>query len=73
MYSKSENIETMLNDEADENINKPFDSLKNKHQNNVDSMKGGEVVFDYVPFLYYKCHKINHNRGGYILNPLKRK
>ena len=27
-------------------------------------MKGSEVVFDYVQLLYYKCHKINQNRGG---------
>ena len=27
-------------------------------------MKGSEFVFDYVQSLYYKCHKINPNRGG---------
>ena len=27
-------------------------------------MKGSEFVFDYVYLLYYKCHKINPNRGG---------
>ena len=28
------------------------------------------VVFDYVHVLYYKCHKINPNRGGsYIHSP----
>ena len=27
------------------------------------SMKGSEFVFDYVHFFYYKCHKINPNRG----------
>ena len=27
-------------------------------------MKGSEFVFDYVQLLYYKCHKINPNRGG---------
>ena len=26
-------------------------------------MKGSEFVFDYVHFFYYKCHKINPNRG----------
>ena len=33
-------------------------------------MKGSEFVFDYVPLLYYKYHKINPNRGGsYIDSP----
>ena len=31
-------------------------------------MKGGEFVFDYVHSLYYKCHKINPNRGGSYLD-----
>ena len=33
-------------------------------------MKVSEFVFDYVHLLYYKCHKINPNRGGlYIDSP----
>ena len=33
-------------------------------------MEGSEFVFDYVQLLYYKCHKINPNRGGsYIDSP----
>ena len=33
-------------------------------------MKGSAFVFDYVHLLYYKCHKINPNRGGlYIDSP----
>ena len=33
-------------------------------------MKGSEFVFDCVLFLYYKCHKINLNRGrSYIDSP----
>ena len=33
-------------------------------------MKGSDFVFDYVYLLYYKCHKINPNRGGsYIDSP----
>ena len=27
-------------------------------------MRGSRFVFDYVHLLYYKCHKINFNRGG---------
>ena len=61
---KSNNIKVMINDEADEVIKEPFDSLKNRYQNNLQSMKGSELVFDYVHLLYYECHKINPNRGG---------
>ena len=58
-----DNIEIMINNEADEVIKKLFDSLKNRYQSNLESMKGSEFVFDYVQLFYYKCHKINPNRG----------
>ena len=48
MHSKSDNIEIMTNDEVDEVIKQLFDSLKNRYQNDLESMKGSEVVFDYV-------------------------
>ena len=67
MHSKSDNIEIMINYEADEVIKELFDSLKNKYQNNLESMKGSEFVFDYVHLLYYKCH-LNH--GGSYKDPL---
>ena len=72
MHSKSDNIEIMTNDEADEVIKELFYSLKNRYQNNLESMKESEFVFDYVQSLYYKCHKINLNRvdhGSYIDSP----
>ena len=64
MHSKSDNTEIMISDEADEV--ELFDSLRNRYQNNLESMKGTELVFDYVHLMYYKCHKINPNRGGYV-------
>ena len=33
-------------------------------------MKGSEFVFNYVHLLYYKCHKISHNRGGSNIDAL---
>ena len=64
MHSKSDKIEIMINDEV---IKKLFDSLRNRYQNNVESMRGS-VFFDYVHLLHYKCHKINPNHGGsYII------
>ena len=64
MDSKRDNIEIMSNDEADEVIKELFDSLKNRYQNNLESMKSSEFVFDYAQLLYYKCDKINPNRSG---------
>ena len=48
MYSKSDNIETMINDKANEGIKELFDSLKNRYQNNWESMKSSEFVFEYL-------------------------
>ena len=50
MHSKSDNIEIRIS-EADEVIKDLFDSLKNKYQNNLESMKGSEFTFDYVQLL----------------------
>ena len=63
MHSKSDNIEIMINDEADEVMEELFKSLLNRYQNNLEKSVSGSVV-DYVHLLYYKCHKINLNRGG---------
>ena len=52
-------MQTMINDEADEVIKELFDSLKNRYQNNLESMKDSEFVFDYVHLIYYKCDKID--------------
>ena len=54
MHSKRDNIEIMINDEADEVIEDLFKSLQNKYQNNLEELvKGSEFVFDYVHLLYY--------------------
>ena len=70
MHSKGDNIEIMISDEADEVIKEVLHSLKNRYQNNLESMKDSAFVFDYVHLLCYKCHKINPNRGGsYVDSP----
>ena len=63
MHLKRDDIEIMIKDEANDVIKELFDSSKSKSQNNLESMKGIQFVFDYVQLLYYKCHKINPNRG----------
>ena len=47
MHSKRDNIETLINDEAEEVIKGVFDSLKNRCQNNLESIEGCEFVFHY--------------------------
>ena len=70
MHSKSDNIEIIINDGVDEVIKELFDSRKNRYQNNLESVKGREFVFDFAQLLYDKCHKINPNRvGSYIDSP----
>ena len=44
----------MINDEADKVIKEFSDSLKSIYENNSESMKGSEFVFDYVYLLHYK-------------------
>ena len=70
MHSKSDNIEIMITDEADGVIKNFFYSLKHRYQNNLQSIRGSDFVFNYVQLLYCKCHKINSNRvGSYIDYP----
>ena len=70
MHSKSDKIENMISDEAEGVIKKLFDSIKNRYQNNLESMKDSEFVFDDVGLVYYKCHKINPNHWeSYIDSP----
>ena len=67
LHSKSDN---MINYEANQVVKELFDSLKNRYQNNLTSMKGSEFVYDYVLLMYYKSHKINLNRSGsYVDSP----
>ena len=60
----------MINDKVDKVMKGLFDSPKNSCQNNLESMKGNKVVFDYIDSLYYKSYNINLNhRGSYIDSP----
>ena len=61
MHSKSDNIEIMISDKADEVMKELFDSLKNRYQNNLESMKGSDFLFDYVHLTYCKSHKKNES------------
>ena len=71
MHSNSENIEIMIYNKADEVIDKLFGSPLKRYQIGLEtSMKGSDVIFDCVHLLYYKCHKLNLNRGrSYVDSP----
>ena len=59
-----------ISDEADQVTKELFGSLKNRFQNNLESMKDREFVFDYAHLMYYKCHEIDLNRdGSYVDSP----
>ena len=58
MHAKSDNIEIMINNEADEVIKELFKSLKKLYQNNLESIKGSEFIFNYVRLLYYNKYKL---------------
>ena len=45
MHSKIDNIEIIINDKADGVIKELFDSLINRFQSNLESMKDSEFVF----------------------------
>ena len=64
MHLKSDNIEIMINDEADKAIKKLSKSLNDRYQNNLESIKGSEFAFVYVHLLYYEYRKKNLNHGG---------
>ena len=50
MHSKSDYIEIMINDEADEVLKGLFDSQKNRYQNNLESRK--VVSLSSIMFIY---------------------
>ena len=64
MHSKSDNIETMINDKADKVIERLFKSLTKKYQIGLEkSIRGSDFLFNCVHLLYYKRHKVNLNYG----------
>ena len=64
MHSKSDNVEIMTNEEVDKVIKERFDFLKNRYQNNLESIKVNMFVFEYLPLLYCRCLKIDASCVG---------
>ena len=60
MPSKSDNIEVMINDKADEVIEELFQLRLSRYQIEYGtSTKGSDFIFDCAHLLYCKWHKID--------------
>ena len=71
LYTKGFNVEIMTGSDTNEVIEKLFESLLQKYQENLEEkMRGSEFVFDGVNALYYDLNKITLNRGNsYVDSP----
>ena len=67
MHSMSDEIKFMIYVNANEVIEKLFESFFSRYE--IGELMN-DFIFDGVSLLYYKCHEINLNRGGsYIDSP----
>ena len=71
MHSTGDNIKFAHYNNANKVVNKFFESLCSKYQDNLEiSMRQSNFIFDSVQPMYYKCHKVNSKRSGsYIDSP----
>ena len=71
MYTRSDNIEIMFGDDNDDIIERLFELLLQKYEENLQNkMRGSEFEFDGVNFLHYDFNKTSINRGrSYIDSP----
>ena len=54
----------MSYDNANEVVNELFESLLSRYQIGLEtSMRENDFIFDSVQLMFYKCHKVNFNRG----------
>ena len=69
IHLSSDNIKLKTYSDANDRIEKLFNLLRLKYQNRLEtSMKGSDFTFDSVQLMYYKCHKVNFQRGGSYIN-----
>ena len=71
MHTRSANEEFVNGSDVDEIIKELFKSLLQRYQENLqEKMKGSDVAFDGVNYLYYDLNKISISKGGsYIDSP----
>ena len=60
MHSNSDNIKLASYNDANKVVDKLFESLRSRYQDNLEtSMRGSDFIFDSVQLMHYKCHKAN--------------
>ena len=71
MHTRSVNEEFINGNDTDEIIKKLFKSLLQRYQESLqEKMKGSDLAFDGVNYLYYDLNKISIRKGGsYIDSP----
>ena len=71
MYSTSNNIKLTSYNDVTEVVNKLFESLLSRYQDNLETlMRQRDFICDSVQLMYYKCLKISFKRSGsYIDSP----
>ena len=69
IHFKSDNIEIMTNNKANELIEELFQSLLSRYQIGLEtSMKCNDFILDSVHILYQRCHKINFRYDRSYIN-----
>ena len=64
MHSKSDNIQLMTYDNANNFVDEPFETLFSRYQTGLEkSMRGSDFILDSAQLLNCKCHNINFKRG----------
>ena len=71
MHWKSNNIKFTSYNDANEVVDKLFNSFNSKYQDNLEkSKRESEFIFDSVQWMHYKSHTVNFRCGGsYIDSP----
>ena len=71
MHSRSHNLKFTSYNDANEVVDKLFESLRTRYQGNLEtSMRGNDFILCSVQLVYYKCHKVNFKRGGSYIDSL---
>ena len=58
----------MISNEADGVIKNLLNSLKKRYQNNLESIRDSDFVFEYAQLFFYKCYKKDFNRSGWYID-----
>ena len=67
MHSSSNNIKLTSYNDANEFVDKLFESLRSRFQGNLETlMRKCDFSFHLFQMMYYKCYEVNFRVGSYI-------